>query len=455
MLKEETVAQRQSETNELLSGSHFPLNGRTGPSPQSSDPDSAREIARLRAEIAALQVESAVQRANLANISSRPSVRFLDELCHMQELLMPRGSRRSRIGAACHWTADCLFSGALSVIEAGRTCVHKFRALRNPNPASPDPGVRPDLCLSKNGTVPFTVPAAEATTAVASSSSDASQPSSESNAVDPLRPPYRPLTWRLKDEDGADARFLSLMILSAGQRAGSTLLQRICNARKGTLIWGEHGGLLRHFAPIYAHASYFALSGAEERDAYFRRAEDPNLWIASMSPELDFVHQAIADSARALMRTMYGQYSESKDVIGFKEVRYRDSEAELLLKCYPEARFFLLIRNPLSCWKSMPPEWGWTVDQWGQEWNAFVQSFQTLASAHTRCRLIRYEDLVRQDPQTMATLAEVAQVSERQVQGVLANKIGSTADRRSTDITDADRDVILGHCRKGMDSLGY
>jgi len=175
------------------------------------------------------------------------------------------------------------------------------------------------------------------------------------------------------------------MILSAGPRAGSTLLQRICNARKGTLIWGEHGGLLRHFPSIYANASYFSMSGGEERDLYFQRGEDPNLWIASMAPDLEYVQDAMVAAVRSFMRTMYGQYQASHDILGFKEVRYYGGEAELLLRCYPEAHFLLLVRNPLNCWKSMPSEWGWTVDRWGREWNAFVRSFQALAAEHARC----------------------------------------------------------------------
>jgi len=63
---------------------------------------------------------------------------------------------------------------------------------------------------------------------------------------------YSPLSWNL-DEISTDADgLLQLVILSANHRAGSTLLQRICNARQGTLIWGEHGGVLRHYAEVFS-----------------------------------------------------------------------------------------------------------------------------------------------------------------------------------------------------------
>ena len=48
-------------------------------------------------------------------------------------------------------------------------------------------------------------------------------------------------------------------------------------------------------------AGYFALAGAQERDDYFRQDENPNLWIASMSPELEYVQQAVVNSARAIL----------------------------------------------------------------------------------------------------------------------------------------------------------
>ena len=84
-------------------------------------------------------------------------------------------------------------------------------------------------------------------------------------------------------------------------------MQRICNARKKTLIWGEHGAVLQYFREIYASAGYFAVAGTQERDDYFRQAENPNLWIASMSPDLEHVRRAMVTAVRSLMASMYGQ----------------------------------------------------------------------------------------------------------------------------------------------------
>ena len=74
---------------------------------------------------------------------------------------------------------------------------------------------------------------------------------------------YAPLNWQIDETSLSHSRFINLVILSPVHRSGSTLLQRICNSRKGTLIWGEHGGLLAHYANIYASAAYFSLGGAK------------------------------------------------------------------------------------------------------------------------------------------------------------------------------------------------
>ena len=145
---------------------------------------------------------------------------------------------------------------------------------------------------------------------------------------------YRPERWTLA-ERGPETGTLNLLLLSPVHRTGSTLLQRICNARKKTLIWGEHGAVLKRFASVFSDIAAFSLAGAAEREAYFGQGENPNLWIADMCPELDCVQQAVVDSARSLLNSLYGRYRSDHDILGFKEVQYGRAEAELLRGCYP------------------------------------------------------------------------------------------------------------------------
>jgi hypothetical protein len=262
---------------------------------------------------------------------------------------------------------------------------------------------------------------------------------------------YAPLNWRLNDEIGADSKFIKLIILSAVHRSGSTLLQRICNARKGTLIWGEHGGLLSHFAEIYTSAAFYSAAATQERIQYFSRGENPNLWIGSICPQLDLVRQATVESARAFLNTMYGQHRENHDIIGFKEVHYARREYELLRRCYPEAEILFLVRNPLNTWNSTPRSWYPSFDAWLEKWLRNTQFFMALAKTDAHCRLLRHEDVVGRGKETMAILAEAAKVSLKQIALVLGNKIGSS--HVGIDVT--ERQTILRQCGKTMADLGY
>jgi hypothetical protein len=262
---------------------------------------------------------------------------------------------------------------------------------------------------------------------------------------------YSPLDWQFKEESAFDFQDLDLILLSANHRTGSTLLQRICNSRKGTLIWGEHGGLLRHFAKIFWSAAHFSLESQQQREVYFGQGENPNLWIADMSPDLDYARRAVIDSARAFLHTFYSQYRDTHDILGFKEVFYDRNELELLCKCYPNAQFLFLVRNPLDTWKSTPSDWYPSLDDWITKWLHKVYSFLEYEEKNGHCRLLRYEDLIRQDKNVMDILGEVAKVSRQQISMVMANKIGSM----NNGISESDRETILERCRKPMEILGY
>jgi hypothetical protein len=208
---------------------------------------------------------------------------------------------------------------------------------------------------------------------------------------------------------------------------------------------------LAYFGNIYATAAYFATAARQEHVDYFRQGENPNLWIAEMCPDLDYAQMAVVESARAFLKTFYGQYREQHDMLGFKEVHYRREELDLLRACCPETEIAFLVRNPLDTWKSTPRDWYLSLDEWIRKWNANVQYFTTFASTDARCRLLRYEDVVQQETKTLEILADVAKVSHEQVSLVLAHKIGSC----NAGISDSERATILDRCREPMAALGY
>ncbi|MBU4399607.1 MAG: sulfotransferase, partial [Planctomycetes bacterium] len=247
------------------------------------------------------------------------------------------------------------------------------------------------------------------------------------------------------------SRFIKLILLAANHRAGSTLLQRICNSRKKTLIWGEHNAALRNFASIYVDACQYCVTAGDERESYFSQGEDSNLWIASMNPEVEYLQRAVINSARVFLRTFYGQYQKNHDILGFKEVRYGYNELALLRRCYPEAQILLLIRNPINTWKSTPRAWYASLDDWINKWNSLVKCFRSFASNDSRCHLLRYEDLIQKDAETMEIVGDAAKISLHQIEMVLANKVGG----RKGEIDESDRKKIGERCREAMEALGY
>jgi len=173
-----------------------------------------------------------------------------------------------------------------------------------------------------------------------------------------------------------------------------------------------------------------------------------------MCPDLQRVRQAVVDSARSFLATLYGQYRDNHDILGFKEVLYGRREIELLRQCYPNAHLLLLTRNPVHTWKSTPRHWWWvSLDQWIKKWNEAAECFQEFAAADPHCHLIRYEDLIARTPETMAILQDVAQVTPKQIDSVLACRLRGHSE--SPTMTSEEEGSILANCRESMESLGY
>jgi hypothetical protein len=262
--------------------------------------------------------------------------------------------------------------------------------------------------------------------------------------------PYTPLTWQTKITGSSDDRFLKLIVLSPVGRSGSTLLQRICNARKQTLIWGEHGGALWYFSEIYGVITEMASLGSADREKYFAGNEDPNQWIASMCPDLGYAQQAVVESARTLLNTLYGQYEPGHDILGFTEIRYGRADVELLRKCYPEADILLLVRHPCDTWSSSG-NWPYSLEEWIAMWQANTEAYADLAQSDRHCHLIHYRDVVGKESRVMALLKDLARVTEEQIADVLAHKIGSC----HLDCSHSDREIIRDRCGPTLRKLGY
>ena len=116
-----------------------------------------------------------------------------------------------------------------------------------------------------------------------------------------------------------------------------------------------------------------------------------------MSPEMDYIQCAVVNSARTLLNSLYDQYRQSHDIVGFKEVRYGGCELELLRRCYPQAEILLLMRHPYKTWNSTPRDWYVSLDAWATTWAERTQSYLQASISDSHCHLIRYEDIVARE----------------------------------------------------------
>jgi hypothetical protein len=244
---------------------------------------------------------------------------------------------------------------------------------------------------------------------------------------------------------------VDIILSGVAHRTGSTLIQRIFNARRGTLIWGEQGGIVSEFVRIRTLAAYFATYGKGEKEAYFGNGENPNTWIANMSPEPERIDEGVVQAVRAYFAAAYAEFRDRHDRIGFKEVRYGKPEIELLKRCYPQATVVLLVRHPVPVWKSATVFWKGDAELFSRVWNERALAYAQLQDPGRGIHLIRYEDVVGRDEAALARLAALAEVAREEIDAVLNVSLNSTRAERD------ERDVarIRAACREGLAALGY
>ena len=135
-----------------------------------------------------------------------------------------------------------------------------------------------------------------------------------------------------------------LLILAAGQRCGSTLVQRLLSSHPDVLIWGEHAGQLREVLAVAERlGGWTAEFGELGRLGYARSGHQS--FMANMTPEA--VH--IDDAVRAFLEALFAEPAAGlgRPVWGFKEVRYGLAEASRLSQgSFPDCRVVHITREP-------------------------------------------------------------------------------------------------------------
>lgn len=199
-----------------------------------------------------------------------------------------------------------------------------------------------------------------------------------------------------------------VLVLAAGQRCGSTLIQRLLSSHPQVLIWGEHAGQLR---PVLAAGDrlhrWAADFGELGRLGYARSGHQS--FMANMTPEPEHIDEAV----RAFVEALFAKPAErsGRPVWGFKEVRYGLAEAEAVQRLFPRCRVLHIVRDPRDVLRSLDV-WeragGWprsdtevVVDDWAR-----VAASFWCAEPPPWVLRVRYEDLVAEPGRWGARIAE-------------------------------------------------
>lgn len=258
-----------------------------------------------------------------------------------------------------------------------------------------------------------------------------------------------------------------VFILSAGWRAGSTLLQRLLTASGNILIWGESGGALdcledamqRYMQMLgpgggkFRHG--FGGNGAEQYQRFCENTTaGAHTWIASMNPGLNTIREGF----RNLFDTVYARPAAATGFSrwGVKEVQLGLDCARFLKDLYPDAKFVFMIRNPMDCMLSIKRrDW---MDQKGSRdaLQYYARHWLKLASEFRQAdfgMLVYYEELVR-DADVLARLTDYMGLA-----GVAEDFIGkSHADWKPENtcrLTWRERRKILSIVGDEMHEHGY
>jgi hypothetical protein len=201
-----------------------------------------------------------------------------------------------------------------------------------------------------------------------------------------------------------------LLVLAAGQRCGSTLIQRLLSSHPQVLIWGEHAGQLRQLLAVGERLRAWTADYGDPGRLGFARAGYQS-FMANMTPEAGRIEQA----TRAYLDQLFAQPAAElgKPIWGFKEVRYGLAEASAVHQLFPDCRVLHIVRDPRDVLRSLDV-WeragGWPrsdTEVVVADWKRVAASFWTGQTELPEWLLrVRYEDLVADPTHWSARIAE-------------------------------------------------
>lgn len=233
-------------------------------------------------------------------------------------------------------------------------------------------------------------------------------------------------------EDDVEKGGGPIFLLSAGWRAGSTLLQRLIMSDPKVLLWGEpydECGIIQ----ALAHTLKAFRSGWPPKDYYFSGSRPASGdWVANFFPVPAYLRRG----HRAFFERVFAEPAElaGAERWGIKEVRLNVEHAHYLRWVYPNAKFVFLYRNPLDSYQSYcrygrswydtwPDKPVFTPTSFGKHWRELTAGFVRDA-ARLNGLVIRYEDLINGTPELIQRIEKHLNV--RLDPSVLGQKVGSS-----------------------------
>jgi sulfotransferase family protein len=202
-----------------------------------------------------------------------------------------------------------------------------------------------------------------------------------------------------------------VLILAAGQRCGSTLIQRLLSSHPEVLIWGEHAGQLRQILAVSRRLHEWTAEHGQAGRLGYERAGHQS-FMANLTPEA--VH--IDEAARAFTEALFARPAQSagRPVWGFKEVRYGLAEAVALRELFPDCRVVHIVRDPRDVLRSLDV-WERAGSGWPRsdtevvvgDWTRVAGSFWSgPADLPPWVLRVRYEDLTSDPMRWCARIGE-------------------------------------------------
>ena len=275
-----------------------------------------------------------------------------------------------------------------------------------------------------------------------------------------------------KDESREDhypqpeAKF-PIFLLGTG-RCGSTLLQKILNSVDNAMIYGEHGGFLKHVAAAYflnledKMIEKYIMSqnvAGEEPISVFETLKNPQLWSAWTNW---YNQETVRNNFRDFIESFFNPISlEQKVHWGFKEIRYGldDRVPEMLADLYPDGRFVFIVRHPLDVIASkISARASDGIEADAHTWVAQNTYFLHFSRENSESsRIVHYEELISNDSQQLSQLFDWLgfSLSDEQRDIIETTKPSYKGRPRPAKLTDDEVNNISKITQEIRKELGY